>query len=226
MTARRKWCWWAVLIAVTTVMSCWALPARAGQAERLWAKAAKLLNQGRELEACKVVAKMAPYSETAVYAKASRILLKRGISIETPLTSWTVKQMLKLQNRIEHDLRATGDMPLIGPAPDFQDAWGRPIRVEMVEKPGVLYFIRSAGPDGRLYTADDAVVVGKDRYNIKRKKQSATRRSSWGKGDRTVPPPQNAGPSGEPGVDRDGEESEDVPADQVVELEELLKRTE
>ena len=134
-------------------------PAAAGGGEELAARIQAALAQGREKQACELALQMAPYKGTPAHAQAKTALLGQGISIESPLQSWTLKRIIELQNRLEGQRAAKGDLPRLGLYQDYPDAWGTPLRVEMVSRGSVLYLLRSAGPD-RAFMTDDDLAVG------------------------------------------------------------------
>lgn len=196
--------------------------ARAAEDADLQARIHRHLQAGQELEACRLAQKMANYKGGPAYEKARRELLGRGLSIDDCLTSLTVKRMMKVQNRVERELVLGQDLTKIGEQKDETDAWGTPIRFELVNRPGLLYFIRSAGPDKKYYTPDDAILAGKDREYKKKKSGAAKVKSMWGKGDqvetRSGPGQGSASTAGSA-----GSEPTDQPGEKVVELEDLLK---
>lgn len=116
------------------------------------------ISDDNELEACRLVMKLDKYKETEAYEGAKADLLRYGISIEAPLDSYTVKRMVKLQNKLEKNRAATGMRPKLGLRNDYKDAWGTPVRVEFVTSEGYHYIIRSAGSDKRFFTSDDPVL--------------------------------------------------------------------
>ncbi len=116
------------------------------------------ISDDNELEACRLVMKLDKYKETEAYDAAKAELLRYGISIEAPLDSYTVKVMVKLQNKLEKSRAKTGMMPRLGPRNDVKDAWGNPVRVEFISSEGYHYIIRSAGADKRFFTHDDPVL--------------------------------------------------------------------
>lgn len=137
------------------------LPARAGGGDevKIYRQALKLLKQRRELKACKLILKLADYRDTPTYKKAAKKFLDYGISIRDPLGSYTIKRMVALQNELEASRAATGHLPRFGIYKRYQDAWGHPLRVELVGKKGYLYAIRSAGKDGIFFNDNDYVVA-------------------------------------------------------------------
>lgn len=160
------------------------LPALAGDKKlppkgtdvKIWKQVKKALDKGYLLKACKLAVKMKPWAEnpTPSYKKVQKALQKRGISIEDPMTSYTAKQIVRVQNKIEKTLVATGDLKGIGMHKNIRDAWGTPIRVEMAEIGDYLYLVRSAGPDKKWMTDDDPLIGGL--------KPKSTRPSQLGKG--------------------------------------------
>lgn len=136
-----------------------ALPALAVEtAEDVYARIKTLLEEKRVLAAAREAVRMEPYKESEAYGKTEKLLRKIGISIGDPLKSYTVKQIIDLENHEERKRAASGDLPSPGSRPDYQDAWDMPLRIEMMSRPNILYLIRSAGPD-RLFMSNDDLMI-------------------------------------------------------------------
>lgn len=134
----------------------------AGPEEGLEREIGRALTQGRELEACQLALKMQAFKGAPGYDRAKAQLLARGISLEAPLESYTVKRMIDLQNKLEAERARRGTLPDVGPREDSPDAWGNPLRVEMITRRTFAYMIRSAGPDQRFLTDDDLAIGVRD----------------------------------------------------------------
>ncbi len=205
-----------LLLAAAAVLA-WASPGLAKKpnpdekkAARLWSQIKGRLDQGRELEACRLARKMAPYGKTEAYARAKKTMLRRGISLETPLISWTSKAIVRTQNLVERDLIGTGDLKHIGALADHKDAWDTALRVEMVELGEYLYLVRSAGPDKKYLTGDDILIGGLKPKELKG--QPADTGESKGHA--------LSGSAGETETDQETQNREEV-----VELGDLLEKT-
>lgn len=118
----------------------------------------RALAAGEELRACRLAVQLKAYPESPAYAKAGNILLARGISITAPLKSYTIKRILDLQNATERIRARTGNLPDAGLRDAYEDAWGTPLRVEMISNKAFAYLVRSAGPDRRFLTGDDLAI--------------------------------------------------------------------
>ncbi len=116
------------------------------------------LDADNEWEACRLAVGMEQYKGTDSYALAEQKLLARGVSIAQPLHSYTIKQIVAVQNEAEQNRRKTGMLPRLGPRENFKDGWGMPLRVEFVTRETFVYVVRSAGPDKRYMTTDDLVI--------------------------------------------------------------------
>lgn len=215
------------LICLLATVLAVAGPAMAlGGPEKIAQRVIRLLKQGRELAACREAVKLAPYAKTPAYRKAAQALLAHGISIEDPMASYTAKVLIKLENQLEAQRAATGRLPATGIRKKVRDAWGRPVRVELVTRKGFIYAIRSAGRDGQWLTSDDLTVGvreddprwwgggpskdplrDKGRANLYRRQEAAP------------PPPKE--PELVPGVPAGGKGG---PKEVEVNLEDLLKR--
>ena len=103
---------------------------------------------------------MAPFEGTQAFQAAAEAFQARGLSIQTPLLSWTAKALIRAQNVVEGELQKDGNISSIGVLRDHRDAWGNPIRVELVQMGEYLYVIRSAGPDGKYMSGDDPLIGG------------------------------------------------------------------
>ncbi len=162
-SAARYWCA-ALMVAFFLLAGPWAAPAvHAGLVEAaIWQKVQTLLAQGKELEACREAVKLQEYKDSPVYKKAQKELARRGISLADPLASYTAKRIVDLQNETQAVSAATGQLPKPGLRPRHKDAWGHPMRVELVTRGSFVYAIRSAGPDGRFMSDDDLVVGVRD----------------------------------------------------------------
>lgn len=149
----------AVLVLALCV--CCPSVALAGEdphAVALWGRINQLLDDNNYKEACLLAVDMAPYKGSETYVRVEQKLLQRGISISSPLQSYTIKQIVAVQNEAEHSRLKTEMLPRLGPRENYKDAWGMPLRVEFVSNSGFLYLVRSAGPDKRFLTDDDLVI--------------------------------------------------------------------
>ncbi|MFZ5587674.1 MAG: hypothetical protein ACOZHQ_17275 [Thermodesulfobacteriota bacterium] len=143
---------------------CLALAAgAAGPEEALEREIGRALTQGRELEACQLALKMQAFKGAPGYDRAKAQLLARGISLEAPLESYTIRRMIDLQNKLEAERAQRGLPPEVGPREDSPDAWDTPLRVEMITRRTFAYMIRSAGPDRRFMTDDDLAIGMRDK---------------------------------------------------------------
>lgn len=120
------------------------------------------LAQGRLAEACQLALKMQPFKGRPEYDRAKALLLERGISLTSPLESLSIQRMIALQNLLEAQRRQTKALPRPGPYPDHPDAWGVPVRVEMITRRAFVYLLRSAGPDRKFMTEDDLALGTRD----------------------------------------------------------------
>jgi uncharacterized membrane protein YgcG len=154
----------ALVLLAWMLFGFWAMPnAEAGLVEAaIWHKVEKLLQEGKELQACKEALKLHEYKDSPVYKKAEKKMARRGLSLEDPLSSYTMKRMVDLQNETQAVTAASGQLPKPGLRPKHKDAWGHAMRVELVTRADFVYAIRSAGPDGRFYSSDDLVVGVRD----------------------------------------------------------------
>jgi hypothetical protein len=146
----------------------------AASPKTLWSKAQKCLANGDELKACTYLEKLAKHPGSRAYKKAKALLQKKhGISIENPRNSYTIKQMFKLQNYVQIQSRYNGQRLAAGTYKRYKDAWGKPLRYEIVSKGGLKGpQTRSAGPDRRFMTRDDLILESaalKGGYKVKRK---------------------------------------------------------
>ncbi|MFH1058654.1 MAG: hypothetical protein V1797_08255, partial [Pseudomonadota bacterium] len=150
------------LVLGTALCLASSLWAAAGPEEGLEQEISRALTQGRDLEACQLALKMQPYKGTPGYDRAKATLLARGISLEAPLDSYTIKRMIELQNKLEAERSQRGALPDVGPRADHPDAWGNPLRVEIITRRTFVYMIRSSGPDQRFMTDDDLAIGVRD----------------------------------------------------------------
>jgi hypothetical protein len=143
-------------------LTIWAYPAicSAESSKALWLKIQTYLQKGDELTACKYIERLSKRSKDSTYRKAAAYLLKRhGISIEDPRSSYTAKQLIKLQNILREQYDRTGKMPRFKSYPKYRDAWGNALRCEWANFQGRRGpQARSAGPDKRFMTKDDLVL--------------------------------------------------------------------
>ena len=148
----------AIFVVVALLFAPVAAKANQEAVDEIMEQVKFFISDDNELEACRLVMKLHKYQETEAYDAAKAELLRYGISIEAPLDSYTVKVMVKLQNKLEKSRAKTGMMPRLGPRNDVKDAWGNPVRVEFISSEGYHYVIRSAGADKRFFTHDDPVL--------------------------------------------------------------------
>ncbi len=120
------------------------------------------LASGRVLEACQLAIKMQPFKGRPEHQRTRDLLLQHGISLSSPIESLSIQRMIALQNLLESQRRQTKALPRTGPYPDHPDAWGVPLRVELITRRAFVYLVRSAGPDRKFLTADDLAVGVRD----------------------------------------------------------------
>jgi hypothetical protein len=185
---------------------CWA--GKSNPEVVIWKKVKSHLAAGQLLNACQQADKLKQYPKTPSYKEAESFLQAKGISIEDPLGSYTMKQIVALQNRTESLRAVSGKLPPTGQRKKYRDAWGRALRIEYVARPGFMYVIRSAGRDGKFFTQDDYVLgIRKDRAagpkkatNIKDKARIPGNRGRLGGSGKPQRPGQSGGgmiPSGD-----------------------------
>ena len=156
------------LVAVLFMLAAAAPPAEAetpppSPANKLLKRESNKLKAGRLLPACRLARGFARFDdEDPAYVKAAELLVNYGISIEDPLGSYTLQRITDLENHEEAQRAARGMLPKPGPRKRFPDAWGKPLRVEIVARKGFLYVVRSAGPDKKYFTSDDLIIGVRD----------------------------------------------------------------
>ncbi len=156
-------CFTLAFLAAILIVAIPVPEARAGLVEAaIWHKVESLLQQGKELQACKMALKLHEYKDSPVYKEAEKKMAQHGLSLEEPLASYTVKRIVDLQNETQAEAAASGALPKPGVRAKHKDAWGHAMRVELVTKADFVYAIRSAGPDGRFLSSDDYVVGVRD----------------------------------------------------------------
>lgn len=151
-----------VLAALAVVLWLWPALVMADSPAELEQGIRADLASGRTLEACRLAIKMQPFKGRPEYDRARDLLLQHGISLTSPLESLSIQRMIVLQNLLEAQRRQTGKLPRNGPYPDHVDAWGSPVRVEMITRRAFVYLLRSAGPDRRYLTEDDLALGVRD----------------------------------------------------------------
>lgn len=170
-------------------------------ASTIYSKAKELYGQKKTLEALREIDKLADFKDTQVFKKAKAALLREGITIGSGLESWSVKKMVDIQNylidsgREKHPYGRT----LIKVAQ--KDGWGNNFQVEYTDgtsKDKILFFVRSAGPDGSLKTSDDLLVYHRNSGN---RKANSPRPRSNKKESRTVGQERQPASSGDSSVD-------------------------
>ena len=224
MTGHRTACLWLMVLAVIIILgfpafcpvpvgsAAFAGDEKAGPEAVIWQNVQRLFKEGKELEACKAAVELEKYSDTDTYKTAKKVMARYGISPMDPLGGYTIKQIIKLQNVLEPVRRKEGKMPTVGVRKSFKDAWGMPLRVEMVARGSYIYIIRSAGPDKRYITADDYIIGVRGKHSIIESKVQSMEDSSrqkgkagllkgrdagrMGDGTRASPAPRMATPSG------------------------------
>ena len=208
-----------------------AVPAAAaekGADKRLHYQIKTALRQNDLLKAANLAVKMKEFADppTKYYTRAKEMLFKDGISIGDPLMSYTAIQLIKIQSKIEMEMKHTGNISSIGQWSKYTDAWGTPLRSELVEKPGFIYLVRSAGPDKKFMTDDDPIVVGQrpkgfetiKKIDVSDKKARAQSMHKSLLGLQTDAQKLSGGEAKPP------KDEDDNLKDAVVELEDLLKK--
>ena len=118
----------------------------------------KMLSKGQELDACWMAKRMAPFGDSEAYKALGEVMREHGLSIQSPLESYTLKKMVELQNLLENQRRTGQREPEPATYAKYPDGWGNPLRVELITHGAYVYLVRSAGPDQRFFTDDDMVV--------------------------------------------------------------------
>ena len=155
---------------------------KAGPEAAIWRDVQEYLKRGEELKACKAAVGLKKYSDTPTYERAKKVMERYGYSLQDPLGGYTIKQIIKLQNILEPVRQRDGKMPTVGKRKSHLDAWGTPLRVEMVARGSYIYIIRSAGPDRRYITDDDYIIGVRGSHSIKKSKVESMEDSSRKKG--------------------------------------------
>ena len=151
-----------LFICVLAIGLCGSGAKAAGPEVKIWNQIKSHLNAKQYRAACELALKMQPYKETETYAIADKQLTKIGISLGDPLGSFTLLQIIALQNHTEAIRARTGRLPEPGPRPRFEDGWYRPLRIEQLSRKTFAYLIRSAGADG-IWMSNDDYVIGQRR---------------------------------------------------------------
>ena len=147
-----------IMITIGLAAPAWAGD-EPGPEITIFAKIKLYIQASQELEACRLVdGELSKYKDTPTYAEAQKYLRAHGISIDDALGSYTAKKLVQLQNDTEAKRMAEKGLPDPGPRPRYKDAWGKPVRIELVSRGGFIYLVRSAGPDGVYMNSDDYVV--------------------------------------------------------------------
>ena len=157
----------------------------AGPEVKIWNQIKTHLNAKQYRAACELALKMKPFKETETYAIADKQLTKIGISLGDPLGSFTLMQIIALQNHTEAVRARTGRLPEPGPRPRFEDGWYRALRIEQLSRKTFAYLIRSAGADG-IWMSNDDYVIGQRRDAATRSNSRPAKASSIKQGVRNA----------------------------------------
>lgn len=141
-------------------------------------EAKQLEKEGKFLAAYLMYDSLAAFPKSKIYKQAKEELEKRGLSIGACLHSWTVKEMVELENKCkryyEHNKQAAPDKYL-GP---YYDGWGHPITVEWFPKDKIIFIIKSAGRDEKIDTEDDIFLGYREQYKFEELEEKAGKRKA------------------------------------------------
>ena len=131
------------------------------EAETIKNKADNMWRLKKEVDALKLYKQLAiKFPKTSVRKSAEDQLLKTGISIGSPLVSWTSKRMFKMENTIVAYRDAKGAYPTGHVIKHPIDAWGNEIYYRLFpEKEMYDFIVFSKGPDKIKGTEDDILVI-------------------------------------------------------------------
>ena len=148
------------------------------QATAIYQKAESLRKEGRMLQALREFSRLVDFSDTKAFKNAEAALLKEGISIKSPLDSWTLKRMMEVQNRLVEqgkDWHRDGDITV---PYSVTDAWGRSLMVAYSTGPKYSFYVFSAGADKQFNTDDDLKIYNRRKAIARDKNSSVTKKNS------------------------------------------------
>ena len=129
------------------------------KATEIYQQAQTLEQQGKVLEALKLYDSLTQYKDTEVFESAKSELLKKGFSIGSCLTSWTIQKMTQLENKILAHYKSSNQLPAPEEIGKHKDAWGREFELTLDPTPKYMFKILSFGPDYVKGTQDDILMA-------------------------------------------------------------------
>ncbi len=147
------------------------------QAEAVYQRAKKLEKEYKILQAYYMYDSLATFEGTEPYELAKAELLKRGISIGSCLNSWTVIEMVELQNLLKDHFKAYKQKAPSVKYASYFDAWGHPIEVKWFPKDKVVFTLYSAGGDEEDGTDDDIILGYREQYQFEIDEAAAGKKS-------------------------------------------------
>ncbi|MBN2013456.1 hypothetical protein JW960_29265 [candidate division KSB1 bacterium] len=135
------------------------------QAQEIYEKAKTMeLEDDKILEALKLYDSLVEFKDTQVYAKVQHELLLKGYNIGSCLSSWTCKEMIRMENRVFELRDELKRFPNQNEVEKFNDAWGKPMDLVLNPKKNIDFYIYTPGPDGIDSTEDDLVLAYREKY--------------------------------------------------------------
>lgn len=150
----------------------------ADPAQVLYDKAVALEGEGKIIEALNTYDKLMDYEGTEIFLKAEKELLDRGISIGICITSWTIQEMVRMENDIIRIRTEANEFPPVEEIPPRKDGWGADLIVTYKPKEHIHFQIYSPGPDQVNQTSDDIILgyskrmSGEEEVVVSEKKKS------------------------------------------------------
>lgn len=151
-------------------------------AEAIYQKARALEQEQKILQAYLMYDSLAAFEGTEPYELAKAELLKRGISIGSCLSSWTVIEMVELQNLLKDHYNIYKQNAPSTQYASYFDAWGHPIQVKWFPKDKVVFTLFSAGADEKEDTDDDIILGYREQYQFEIEEQAAAAEKGQARG--------------------------------------------
>jgi len=209
-------------------------PSKEQQAQAILDKARELERLDRMPAAMREYDRLVEFKGTEIYQETEAALLKRGISIGSAETSWTIKEMYRIKNQIIREQRQEHPHGEITVPLEVKDTWGMPYFLHYSRGDKYYFLIKSAGPDKVFATDDDLKVIhqvgpGERRQRSGPKPQSVASpqhdapgpagRADAGTSETPVRPSASGSPPGRtPGPKANS------PGEVLVDLEELMRK--
>jgi len=141
----------------------------------IYSQAKTLEKQGKIREALLIYDKLKEYDESETYIKAKNELLAKGYSLGSSLDSWTIKELVKIENLLLAYNKKYNCLPSADSLETYYDGWYNEIEIILLPNNKHLFKLLSNGADSLKGTDDDILLAYRNNNPVKQTIQTESR---------------------------------------------------